>query len=413
MRKRNMLILSGFWGLFVGAVPVLAFQLPDTGITKCYDNEKEITCPAPDEPFYGQDAQYSGPQLSYHDNGDGTVTDLNTGLIWQKGDTQKASGRTWQEACDYCAALALGGYSDWRLPTRRELLSIVNFGRLFPCITTTYFPDCISGYYWSSSAVVSNPDEAWGSSFYQPWMQPLTKAYSDFYVRCVRGGPISAPAFRDNGNGTITDSTTGLVWQKGESWAQTWEEALDYCEGLTLGNRSDWRLPNIRELESIVDWDRSNPAINITYFPDCSGSIYTCYWSSSTRMSLLEQAHTVNFNLGNVRDDGKVMYEISRCVCGGPVEHYVEPSGVCGTKTPCYTTIQAALNAAADGDTVQAAKTLAAEEPVWSKTGTVTISGGWKTDFSGQDGTTSMYAPKATGGGGVKIQPNVKIIPKP
>jgi len=71
------------------------------------------------------------------------------------------------------------------------------------------------------------------------------------------------------------------------------------------------------------------------------------------------------------------------------------------------------LNAAADGDTIQAAKTLAAEKPVWAKTGTVTISGGWKTDFSAKDGSTSMYAPKATGGGGVKVQPNVKIIPKP
>jgi len=71
------------------------------------------------------------------------------------------------------------------------------------------------------------------------------------------------------------------------------------------------------------------------------------------------------------------------------------------------------LNAAVDGDTIQAAKTLTPTEPVWSKSGTVTISGGWKTDFSGQDGTTSMYAPRATGGGGVKVQPNVKIIPKP
>jgi len=90
---------------------------------------------------------------------------------------------------------------------------------------------------------------------------------------------------------------------------------------------------------------------------------------------------------------------------------YVEPEGNCGgTRTPCYRTIQAALDAAENWDTIQAAKTLTPEEPVWDKIGTVTISGGWKTDFSGQDGTTSIYAPKATGGGGVKIQPNVKII---
>jgi len=56
---------------------------------------------------------------------------------------------------------------------------------------------------------------------------------------------------------------------------------------------------------------------------------------------------------------------------------------------------------------------LALAEPVWGKTGKVTTSGGWKPDFSGQDGTTSMYAPRATGEGGVKVEPNVKIIPKP
>jgi len=96
-----------------------------------------------------------------------------------------------------------------------------------------------------------------------------------------------------------------------------------------------------------------------------------------------------------------------------PTTRYVDPAGACGAKTPCYTTLQAALNAAADGDTIQAAKTLAPAEPVWGKTGTVSISGGWKTDFSVKDGATSMYAPRATGGGGVKIQPSVKIIPKP
>jgi len=84
-----------------------------------------------------------------------------------------------------------------------------------------------------------------------------------------------------------------------------------------------------------------------------------------------------------------------------------------GSKTRCYKTIQAALNAAADGDTIQAAKTLAPAEPVWGKTGIVTISGGGKTDLSGQDGTTEMYAPQATGGGTVKVQPNVKVIPRP
>jgi hypothetical protein len=66
-----------------------------------------------------------------------------------------------------------------------------------------------------------------------------------------------------------------------------------------------------------------------------------------------------------------------------------------------------------DGYSNQAAKTLTPAEPIWSKAGTVTISGGWNSTFSSKTGTTSMYAPKATGGGGVKVEPKVKVIPKP
>ena len=69
-----------------------------------------------------------------------------------------------------------------------------------------------------------------------------------------------------------------------------------------------------------------------------------------------------------------------------------------------------ALNPASNEDIIKVGLGFYPEAPTWSKTGTVTISGGWKADFSGKSGTTNMYAPKATGGGGVKVQPNVKII---
>jgi hypothetical protein len=98
---------------------------------------------------------------------------------------------------------------------------------------------------------------------------------------------------------------------------------------------------------------------------------------------------------------------------GPPIALYVNADGQCDGFSPCYSSIGEAMEAAIDGDTILAAKTLAPEEPIWTKTGTVTISGGWKTDFSDKDGTTSIYAPRATGGGGVKVEPNVKIIPEP
>ena len=79
--------------------------------------------------------------------------------------------------------------------------------------------------------------------------------------------------FTDNGNGSVTDSATGLIWQKcsaglgttvgncstGSISSYNWSNSISYCEALTLGNRSDWRLPNINELGSIIDYTKSNP----------------------------------------------------------------------------------------------------------------------------------------------------------
>lgn len=89
---------------------------------------------------------------------------------------------------------------------------------------------------------------------------------------------------------------------------------------------------------------------------------------------------------------------------------YVEPSGACGGKQPCYSTIQAAMNASKDGDTIKVCQGAYKEAPVRSTTGAVTISGGWNSTFTGQTGTTGMYAPRATGGGAVKMLPNIRVV---
>ncbi len=85
-----------------------------------------------------------------------------------------------------------------------------------------------------------------------------------------KGVAWPAPRFTDNGNGTVTDNLTGLMWTKDASPEAggvgvekvNWETALNYCNGLTLGEYTDWRLPNVKELQSLIDWTYYNPALS-------------------------------------------------------------------------------------------------------------------------------------------------------
>ena len=133
---------------------------------------------------------------------------------------------------------------------------------------------------------------------------------SSFYVRCVRGGQPTQ-SFTDNGNGTVTDSGTGLMWQQAEGGSKTWDNALSYCEGLSLGGNADWRLPNVAELESITDDTRYHPAINTTYFPNTNAA---GYWSSTTHASGTNNAWRVSFENSIVNYNYKSNSYYVRCV---------------------------------------------------------------------------------------------------
>ena len=138
-----------------------------------------------------------------------------------------------------------GGYSDWRLPTVKELATLIKYSIASPgpTIDTVYFPDTYQSEYWSSTTYALYNDWAWGVTFYYGYDSNYYRKSESHYVRAVRGGGQSG-AFTDNGNGTITDTATGLMWQKGSSSSDhTWEEALSYCERLNLGGYTDWRLP--------------------------------------------------------------------------------------------------------------------------------------------------------------------------
>ncbi len=274
-----------------------------------------------------------GVARGYIDNGDGTVTDKATGLIWQRCSrgqnndatcTGSATTANWTTAGSYCSGLSLAGKT-WRLPTRQELETLFDYGvSAAPLINTAAFPNTVSQGYWTSTVSAFNSNTAWRVNF-TTWgfINSEIKTHNN-YVRCVSGPSRGYSShFVDNGDGTITDKTTGLIWQKcsagqsgtnctGSAGDYTWSNALNYCNGLGTG----WRLPNINELSSIVDTTKAtNPTIDTTYFPNTQDNF--SYWSSTTYAPDTDNAWYVNFLHGEVHPDGdKIGCNYVRCVSG-------------------------------------------------------------------------------------------------
>ena len=121
----------------------------------------------------------------FNDNGDGTVTDFATGLMWQQGDMHNNSTRNYSQSIAYCDGLSLAGESDWRLPRIKELSSIIDFRRFGPSIELAYFLNTISSFYRSASSVASDSDNAWGVSFNRGEVLSGLKT-NGRVVRCVR-----------------------------------------------------------------------------------------------------------------------------------------------------------------------------------------------------------------------------------
>jgi hypothetical protein len=311
----------------------LAIPIPDTGQTKCYDNTTEITCPNPGQDFYGQDAQYISSPHSYtklDENGNvlpdaapwpwAMVRDNVTGLIWEvKTDDGSIHDRdnnyTWAEAMDFGTTLNaqnFGGYSDWRLPMIKELSSLVasSIPSPGPVMNIDYFPNAKSSHYWSSTDSVANENETWCVYFYNGVVYDWAVS-NTFSVMAVRSG--SSGNYVDNGDGTISDTDTGLMWQQ-DTASGFWQEALSYCDYLTLAEYNDWRLPNRNELQTIVDYSRDGPSIDITYFPSTASEFY---WTSTTKAGYPGEAWCLSFLYGPVSSSVKSSaYNYLRCVRG-------------------------------------------------------------------------------------------------
>ena len=265
------------------------YVIVDTGQDRCFNNSREITYPREGAAFNGQDAQYESNPPAYKDNGDGTITDLNTGLMWQK--TPDLENKcTFNEAVAGAKRCRLGGYDDWRLPTIKELYSLIDFRgysmttaeQSVPYLDTRYFDfvfgntgggeRLIDAQYWSSNEYVGTTMGGAATVFGVNFADGRIKGYprdhgprgttAKHFVRYVRGNPeYGRNDFKDNGDGTITDRATGLMWMKNDSGKpMNWQEALAWAENLNDAGYSDWRLPNAKELQSIVDYDRAPDA---------------------------------------------------------------------------------------------------------------------------------------------------------
>lgn len=248
-------------------------RLPDTGQTTSYTNTP------------GEDADYNINPPFYLNNGNGTITDTITGLMWQQVD---GGEMTFDKATTYANDLVLGGFSDWRMPTVLELHSILHLDKNNPALNTTYFTSPTAQYWWSGQKQVNDATKAWcanagGGVGNHPISETVSAGGAKkFHVRAVRD--ISSPTtiatrFLDNKNGTTTDQLTGLIWQQVPTDSMTWEQALIAAEALSLGGSSLWRMPNIKELQSISEATIYNPSINKTYF---SGISTAWYWSSTS-----------------------------------------------------------------------------------------------------------------------------------
>lgn len=120
------------------------------------------------------------------------------------------------------------------------------------------------------------------------------------------------PRFTDHRDGTITDNLTGLMWVQaphdldGNSEYQTWNNAIDYCNGLTHAGHSDWRLPNVREIQSLIDYGRYEPALPSEH--PFTGIQSSGYWSGSTNMGTTEAAWSVVTSFGYVASLNKTRF---------------------------------------------------------------------------------------------------------
>ncbi len=309
-----------------------SYAIVDTAQVQCYQSNTGNSTDCND---IGYDADYIGNSPTYAVSNDGLlVTDNITGLTWQQssdlnndGVINYADKLSQSEAAEHCQNLSYGGRDDWRLPNIQQAYSLILFSgkdassyqgsdtsTLTPFIDQAFdwaFGDInsqagitagdriIDAQYATSSLYVTttmvNDLTMFGVNYIDGRIKGYPTERKKFYVRCVAdNSDYGQNDFVDNSDGTISDHATNLMWQQQDTSAKNWDEAVEHCEFNSTANYGDWRLPNAKELHSLVDYSKSPETDNSAAIDDIFQSTpfqneegdtdWGYYWSSTTHV---------------------------------------------------------------------------------------------------------------------------------
>lgn len=221
---------------------------------------------------------------------------------------------TFDEASAFCGGLFANGASDWRVPTRLEHVAMLDFSFGDPAFDVSALHVTMGDFFWTSTDFAGTPTTSgWiVSSNGNVAQGAKTTTASAFCVRDSGAAPTRY-AFTDNGDGTVTDQSTGLIWQQAASLT-TRDQATSatFCTTVSVGTlTSGWRAPDARELMLLVDDRRTAPSIDPVGFP--SGSA-TTFWSSTPVAGAPTLGIAVNFSTGASQNSGNVAPLLVRCV---------------------------------------------------------------------------------------------------
>ncbi|MFM8472226.1 MAG: DUF1566 domain-containing protein [Candidatus Kapaibacterium sp.] len=257
---------------------------PDTGQTISYTNVK------------GEDSDYQINVPAWRVRSAQTAEDKVTGLIWQRTD---GGEMTFDAARKYADTLTLDGEKGWRLPTLLEALSIVSMDRNNPALDTSVFTNTKAEYWWTSQEQPSNTTRVWVTNS-GGGMGPHVKTETisaggtkKYQARVVKTGmqSVMVEHYTDNGDSTVTDNVTGLMWQRYPARDSVpWETALTRAEDARIAGHDDWRLPNLKDLGSLVDITRNAPAAPLLFTMQSLR-----YWTSTAQFKQTANAWFVDF----------------------------------------------------------------------------------------------------------------------